>query len=102
MDVTVSRDTVKHLYEIPDGLLEATPYELEALLSEPTLIHLSGVHNETLFISVLLHGNEPTGFLAVQALLRKYQTRTLPRALSVLFWQCFSCQNRGKTTCWPS
>jgi succinylglutamate desuccinylase len=43
------------------------------------------MHNEMLFISVLLHGNESTGFLAVQALLRKYQTRTLPRALSVFF-----------------
>jgi hypothetical protein len=32
---------------------------------------------------VLLHGNETTGFIALQALLRKYAGRDLPRSLSV-------------------
>jgi succinylglutamate desuccinylase len=54
-------------------------------LSEPTLIHLSGKHAAPLFVSVLLHGNEPTGFMAIQLLLKKYKDRQLPRSLSLFF-----------------
>jgi succinylglutamate desuccinylase len=36
-----------------------------------------------LFVSVLLHGNEDTGWLAAQLVLRKYATTELPRALSL-------------------
>jgi succinylglutamate desuccinylase len=85
MDPTVNKVTVKQCYSIPDGLLEVTPDALETILSEPTLLHLQGTQTEPLFLSVLLHGNEPTGFLAVQRLLIKYQNRTLPRALSIFF-----------------
>lgn len=76
---------LKQLYEIPEGLLEAKPSELETILTEPTLIHLDGIQREPLFISVLLHGNEPTGFFAVQALLKRYRDQLLPRALSLFF-----------------
>lgn len=38
---------------------------------------------EPLFVSMLLHGNETTGLLAVQRLLDKYRDQPLPRALSV-------------------
>jgi len=76
---------LKQLYEIPEGLLEAEPSELESILTEPTLIHLDGIQREPLFISVLLHGNEPTGFFAVQALLKRYRDQLLPRALSLFF-----------------
>ncbi len=76
---------VMQLHAIPKGLLESSPKDLQTILTEPTLIHLNGVQTKPLFISVLLHGNEPTGFLAVQALLKKYQDRPLPRALSIFF-----------------
>jgi succinylglutamate desuccinylase len=68
---------------LPEGLLEAGATELEALLGGPTLIHLEGRRPEPLFVTVLLHGNEDTGFYAVQALLRDYRERELPRALSL-------------------
>ena len=68
---------------LPDGLLEAKVEELEALLGGPTLIHLPGRRPEPLFITVLAHGNESTGFYAVQALLRIWRDRKLPRALSI-------------------
>ena len=68
---------------LPDGLLESTPEGLEALLGGPTLIHLSGRNPEPLFVSVLLHGNEVSGFHALQSLLRDYRERELPRSLSV-------------------
>ncbi len=71
------------LKEIPGGLLDINPNELKNLLSGPTLIHLSGQCNKPLFISTLLHGNESTGFIALQKLLRKYEHKELPRSLSI-------------------
>ena len=76
---------LKQLEYLPEGLLEVSPKELRTILPEPTLIHLSGKHTAPLFVSVLLHGNEPTGFLAIQSLLKKYQDKELPRSLSVFF-----------------
>lgn len=70
---------------LPDGLLETTTRNLHAILPAPTLIHLPGKQAAPLFVSVLLHGNEPTGFLAVQLLLKKYLSRQLPRALTLFF-----------------
>ncbi len=66
-------------------LMQAGPHELEALLGGPTLLHLPGREPAPLFASVLLHGNETTGWLAVRELLRTAHAsgRELPRALSV-------------------
>jgi succinylglutamate desuccinylase len=68
--------------KLPDGLLGAAPGELADLLGGPALIHLPGRREQPLFVSVLLHGNETTGFYALQALLKRYQGKQLPRALS--------------------
>jgi hypothetical protein len=68
---------------LPNGLLEAPVDTLAELLGGPTLIHLQGRRPEPLFITVLAHGNESTGFYAVQSLLQKYRGRELPRALSI-------------------
>ena len=73
---------VKQIDYLPKELLTATPQSLDSLFPEPTLFHLTGKHKEPLFISVLLHGNEPTGFLALQKLLIKFQNTELPRSLS--------------------
>ncbi len=73
------------LDHLPDGLLDADARQLAGLLPGPTLIHLPGRRAEPLFVSVLLHGNETTGLTAIQGLLRKYQGRELPRALSIFF-----------------
>jgi succinylglutamate desuccinylase len=70
---------------VPSDLLSATPESLQSIFSKPTLIHLTGKHPEPLFVSVLLHGNETTGFFAVQALLKQYQKQSLPRSLSIFF-----------------
>ncbi len=71
------------LHEIPAGLLTAKIDELQDLLGGPTLIHLQGRRDDTLFVSTLLHGNEDTGFSALQALLQKYETEGLPRNLTL-------------------
>ncbi len=70
------------LTALPEGLLELTSDRLHERLQGPTLIHLPGRHSEPLFVSVLLHGNEYTGWDAIRSLLRRYQTQELPRALS--------------------
>jgi succinylglutamate desuccinylase len=71
------------IYTLPDGFLEVPAQELYRILSGPTLIHLPGRRQEPLFVSVLLHGNEDTGFRAVQKLLQEYHGREFPRALSI-------------------
>ncbi len=76
---------------IPDGLLELESNQLFKLLKRPTLIHLKGDRQLPLFVSILLHGNETTSWLAIRELLRKYDPQTsnkflgkhLPRSLSL-------------------
>lgn len=70
---------------VPSGLLDIDTRHLRELLPKPTLIHLPGKLTEPLFVSVLLHGNETTGFIALQRLLQKHRDRSLPRALSLFF-----------------
>jgi len=69
----------------PEELLNCDTKDLHRLFPQPTLLHLSGKNERPLFISVLLHGNETTGFLAVQQLLIKYAGQALPRSLSIFF-----------------
>ena len=73
----------KELFEIPDGLLDVRSEGLLDLLGGPTLIHLQGSRKDSLFVSVMLHGNEFTGLLVIQDILRRYQDRQLPRSLSI-------------------
>jgi succinylglutamate desuccinylase len=68
---------------LPAGLLDCGAEQLHEHLPGPTLIHLPGRREQPLFVSVLLHGNENTGWEAIRALLRDYQQRELPRALSL-------------------
>ena len=68
---------------LPEGLLETDVEKLHELLGIPTLIHLDGTNKQPLFICTLLHGNETTGFYAIQKILKKYASTGLPRALSI-------------------
>ena len=71
------------LNALPTGFLDCPATELHRLLPGPTLIHLPGQRPEPLFVSALLHGNETTGFHALQGLLKKYASHPLPRALTI-------------------
>ncbi len=73
---------INQVNNFPKELLSVKPESLHSLIPEPTLFHLAGKLKQPLFISVLLHGNEVTGFLALQKLLVKYQQQELPRSLS--------------------
>jgi len=68
---------------LPEGLLDCDASELYRYLPGPSLIHLEGRRESPLFVSVLLHGNEPVGWQAIQQLLRRYQNQQLPRSLSL-------------------
>ena len=68
---------------LPQGLLDRAADRLHEVLPGPTLIHLTGRRTQPLFASVLLHGNEDTGWLAARRLLREYASQQLPRSLSL-------------------
>ncbi|MFC4348371.1 M14 family metallopeptidase [Kordiimonas lipolytica] len=67
--------------QIPDELLTCSVSDLAAILGGPALFYLEGQRKPPLFVTVLQHGNEPTGFEAVQAILKKYGGGLLPRAM---------------------
>ena len=78
---------------LPHRFLEVKPDGLEDILAGPSLIRLAGKKEPPLFVATLLHGNEPTGFLALQKLLRKYQDdNPLPRSLIIFIGNVFAAK----------
>ncbi len=67
-----------------DALLDAPASELWRYLRGPSLFRFPGRQREPLFVSVLLHGNEDTGWRAIQAILRRRRAATPHRPL-ILF-----------------
>ena len=45
---------------------------------------------------LLLHGNEPTGLLAIQSLLQRYKDKILPRSLSIFFGNVSAASKRAR------
>ena len=77
---------LNQITHIPLALLKIDSCtKIQQVFDQPTLMHLKGKDLRPLFISVLLHANEDTGFFAVQKLLKKYQERELPRSISIFF-----------------
>ena len=74
---------LNEMSHLPDEFLSAKAEDLLDILKAPTLFHLEGINTQPLFICTLLHGNETTGFYAIQRLLKKYQDKALPRAISL-------------------
>jgi len=68
----------------PGALFDVAACDLWTHLEGPSLFFLPGRHPQPLFVSVLLHGNEDTGWRAMQAALWPHRGKLLPRAL-VLF-----------------
>lgn len=98
------------LDHLPDGLLERPASALHQQLQGPTLIHLPGRDPRPLFVSVLQHGNEITGWEAVRRLLKShYQYDELPRSLSVFIGNVQAARHRLRrlddqpdfNRCWP-
>lgn len=66
---------------LPAGLLQRDATRLHEVLPGPSLIHLAGRRSQPLFVSLLLHGNEVTGWQAMQVILDKYRKNGLPRSV---------------------
>ena len=95
---------------LPPGLLERPASALHHALDGPTLIHLEGKNPQPLFVSVLQHGNEVTGWEAIRRLLKShYEFDELPRSLSILIGNVSAAKHRLRrlddqldyNRCWP-
>jgi len=72
-----------YLEHLPEGLLDCPANRLSSLLQGPTLLTLEGQKAEPLFLSVLLHGNENTGWDALRSWLKAHHGQSLARKLVV-------------------
>lgn len=72
------------LDQLPNGILEVGANRLNDFVENHTLVHLKGKIEQPLFISILQHGDETTGWDAIKALLNNHTT-ILPRSLYLLF-----------------
>ncbi|MGB5292978.1 MAG: M14 family metallopeptidase [Lysobacterales bacterium] len=98
------------LDHMPAGLLELPATELHRVLDGPTLIHLAGQNPQPLFVTVIQHGNETTGWDAIRRLLKShYEFDQLPRSLSILIGNTEAAKHRLRrlddqldfNRCWP-
>ncbi|MGA9575190.1 MAG: M14 family metallopeptidase [Lysobacterales bacterium] len=98
------------LDHMPAGLLELPATEIHKVLNGPTLIHLKGQNPQPLFVTVLQHGNETTGWEAVRHLLKShYEFDQLPRSLCILIGNTEAAKYRLRrlddqldyNRCWP-
>jgi succinylglutamate desuccinylase len=98
------------LDHLPAGLLERPASALYQQLDGPTLFHLEGRVKRPLFVSVLQHGNEITGWEAVRRLLKKHDFgASLPRSLLLFVGNIQAARHRLRrlddqpdyNRCWP-
>lgn len=98
------------LDHLPAGLLELSATGLHRLVDGPVLIHLEGRNPQPLFVTVLQHGNEDTGWEAIRRLLKShYANDQLPRSLSLLIGNTHAARHRLRrlddqldyNRCWP-
>ena len=75
--------TLNEISELPDALIGLAPRDIRQAFPEPTLVRLDGRAGAPLFVSVMLHGNETTGFLVLQRLKRWIATHGLPRPMLI-------------------
>lgn len=90
--MTIAPLQLTRLHALPEGFLDTSARDLHRVLPGPTLIHLPGRRTPELFVSVLLHGNEDVGLVAIQQVLKAHAGRELPRALSILIGNVTAAQ----------
>lgn len=71
---------------LPAGFETVQLAGLGTLLPGPSLIHIEGKKEPPLFVSVLLHGNETSGFLAVQQMLKPFAVGKKKPARSIFLF----------------
>ncbi len=98
------------LDHMPAGLLGLKAHELADRLAGPTMIHLPGRRPDPLFVSVIQHGNETSGWDAVRRLLAgRYARDPLPRSMALLIGNVEAAAEHRRrldhqpdmNRCWP-
>lgn len=93
----MSSELLKRFDKVPEGFLKVTPNEVLKLLGSPTLLQLKGEKSPPLFVSILLHGNETSSLPIIQSVLRKYESKPLPRDLIVFIGNVFAAEKGLRT-----
>ncbi|XOV83297.1 MAG: succinylglutamate desuccinylase/aspartoacylase family protein [bacterium] len=79
-------DTLQFFERPPENLFATPAHELEKLLGGPALVHVRGRDAPPLFVSVLLHGNETSGWQALcEVMSRLARADAQPRRSLILF-----------------
>jgi succinylglutamate desuccinylase len=73
-------DRLDYIEGLPDGFFDLSVENILTVFPNPTLLSLPGNKHDAVFVSILLHGNEYSGLLAAQRLLRQYP-KGLPRSM---------------------
>lgn len=68
---------------LSDKILTLPAHRLYEELPGPTLVHIEGKREPAILLTVLLHGNENSGWEVVKNILNKYKGGALPRSLSI-------------------
>ncbi len=74
---------LRRIEGLPPGLLDVAASALNDWLGAPTLLRLKGRERAPILISVLLHGNETSGWDGLRQVLRRHAA-ALPRDLLIL------------------
>ncbi|MCB1581902.1 MAG: succinylglutamate desuccinylase/aspartoacylase family protein [Xanthomonadales bacterium] len=96
------------LDELPNEILEVDATRLHEFVENHTLVHLKGKIKRPLFISILQHGDETTGWDAMKLLLKQNADK-LPRSIYLLFGNVQAAKNNLRqfdeqpdfNRCWP-
>lgn len=72
---------LKIVHKVPKEFYTIEVKEVHNLFNGPTIIHIEGQSDETIFISTLLHGNETTSFLALQKFLKQFELNKPSRTI---------------------
>ena len=83
---------LQKLSNLPADFFQWEATDLRSKLGNPTLIELAGGARPPLFVSVLLHGNEVTGWLAVQKWLKSEALSRLPRPVLLFIGNVFAAE----------
>lgn len=99
---------LKILEQLPAGIMAVEANELYQFVKNHTLVHLKGKIERPLFISILQHGDETTGWDAMKLLLSQHQDQ-LPRSIYLLFGNVEAAKHNLRqlddqpdfNRCWP-
>jgi succinylglutamate desuccinylase len=96
------------LDQLPENILEVDATRLHEFVDNHTLVHLEGKIKRPLFISILQHGDETTGWDAMKVLLKQNGDK-LPRSIYLLFGNVQAAKENLRqfdnqpdfNRCWP-